>query len=413
MTSATPPPTPSDLKDTDRCVLCGLCLAHCPTYRLTRHEGDSPRGRLVLMQGLDRGELEVSQRLLEHLDRCLECGACEAMCPSGVPFTRLMDAARARLEPRRPRPLRARLYRALGLAALRTPARLRLARGLLRLYRGSGLGWALERTGLLKPLGLSRAHGLLPSVPSPILPAAGVETRDRGRIQLFLGCMGPLVDQPTLDASRWLLARLGYSVETPRRQGCCGALYLHNGDAAGAAAAQQRNLRAFDPGAPLIGVASGCSAHLRGYPGPLGRQVRDILEFLCADPRLAALQPRRLPATVAVHIPCTLRNRLGGADLTQRLLTRIPELHLVPISGEGECCGAAGSYMLTQPELADRLRAQLLERLAASGARILVSANIGCALHLAAGARTAGLPLEVLHPVSLLARQLDSPRPET
>jgi glycolate oxidase iron-sulfur subunit len=407
-----------DLKDTDRCVMCGLCLPHCPTYGLSRDEGDSPRGRIALMQGLASGSLPVGGRLLEHLDRCLECRACEAMCPSEVPFARLMDAARARVEPQRPRSRHARRLRGLTTGLLTHPRRLRALAVLLRLYQRSGLQWLVRRSGLLRLLGLAQLETQLPPLQRPLAarhhaPAGPA----RGRVALFTGCIEAVAGAAAQRDALRLLNRLGYGVDIPGGQGCCGALLQHHGDPVTATDLARANLAAFpaDGLAAIVATASGCTAQLADYgalygamdprAAPFARQVRDITRFLDEqDWPEGLLAP--LPETVAVHDPCTLRHGLKQHRAVYRLLERIPGLHTLTLNETGACCGAAGSHVLTQPDQAASLRQPQVERLHALGVRTLVSSNLGCALHLAVGIRAAGLEVEVLHPVSLLARQL-------
>ena len=407
-----------DLKDTDRCVMCGLCLPHCPTYGLTRDEGDSPRGRIALMQGLASGALPVGGRLLEHLDRCLECRACEAMCPSKVPFARLMDAARARVEPQRPRSRSSRRLRALAVGLLAHPHRLRALATLLRLYQRSGLQWLARHSGLLRLLKLAPLEARLPRLQRPL--AAGSHApagAARGRVALFTGCVEAVAGADTQHAAVRLLTRLGYTVDIPHGQGCCGALLQHTGDPERAAELARTNLAAFDDTGleAIVSTASGCGAQLADYGALYGREdprtaafagkMSDISTFLAAQDWPRGLL-QALPETIAVHDPCTLRHGLQQHRAVYRLLERIPQLQTVTLNATGACCGAAGSHALTQPVQAAALRRPHIEQLRALGVRTLVSSNIGCALHLAAGIREAGLEIEVLHPVTLLARQL-------
>ncbi|MCW9059751.1 MAG: (Fe-S)-binding protein [Gammaproteobacteria bacterium] len=408
----------ADLKDTDRCVMCGLCLPHCPTYGLSRDEGDSPRGRIALMQGLDSGALPVGERLLGHLDRCLECRACEAMCPSEVPFGRLMDAARARVEPHRPRRPGSRRLRRWGFGLLRRPRRLRTLARVLRYYQRSGLQWLVRHSGLLRLLRLAPLEARLPRLQRPL--AAGHHSAVgpmRGRVALFTGCVESVAGADTQRDALRLLTRLGYEVVIPKNQGCCGALAQHNGDPATAAELARANLAAFDATGleAIVSTASGCGVQLAAYgalyeadyprAADFADKVLDISSFLAArDWPQGLLQAR--PETIAVHDPCTLRHGLKQHRAVYPLLARVPGLKTVTLNTTGACCGAAGSHVLTQPAQAEALRRPHIEQLRALGVRTLVSSNIGCALHLAAGIREAGLEIEVLHPVTLLARQL-------
>ena len=400
----------SDLSATDRCVKCGLCLPHCPTFRLSGIEADSPRGRISLMQAMDSPDVSWSPGLFRYLDRCLECRACEAMCPSKVPFGQLMDSARRRLEPHRQRSLPGRWLRAAALAMLTSPARLKLLGLGLGLYRRLGLQRLVTRLPGL-PHGLRRLNRLLPAGHSAAAVPTQSAAETRGTVDLFRGCIASLVDPHTLAAAQRLLQQLGYRVNVPARQGCCGALHQHNGAPRTAARLAESNRTAFgDSNHPILVTASGCAAQLRDYGTLYGetgvsQRVSDILHFLLAHER-TALQFAPLPQTVAVHVPCSHRNVLGqGQDIID-ILDWIPQLRPVPLNPQGGCCGAAGSYLLSQPEVADQLRDDMLEPLARSNTRLLVTSNIGCFMHLQAGLKEKGLDIEVVHPVVLLARQL-------
>jgi glycolate oxidase iron-sulfur subunit len=396
------------LLDADQCVLCGLCLPHCPSYGLRHDEADSPRGRIALMQAVARGALEADAGLRLHLDRCLGCRACEAMCPSQVRYGRLL------------RNTRALLYSTSdthALAdALSSPKRRRwLGRG-LRLLRNSGLQRLAQklaygqgnRARLLRGL---PAGGRAPALPE-FVPAQGER---RGEVSLFTGCTGDLLQRDVLHAAAKLLSRLGYAVHAPMSQGCCGALYAHEGNVERAAALAEANLEVFSCQAnTLLGIASGCTAFLRDYGELLGssqaagfaQRVSDIHVFLAGLDWPEALKFLPLEAKVAVHEPCSLRNVLHGQASVYALLQKIPRLEVLALPGNDRCCGAAGSYLLRHAKDADALREDKLDALERLAPRYLVSANLGCAMHLAAGLRARGLMIEVLHPISLLARQL-------
>jgi glycolate oxidase iron-sulfur subunit len=416
-------------QEADQCVKCGLCLPHCPTYRLTLDEGDSPRGRISLMQALASGQLPAGGRLTFHLDRCLSCRACERACPSGVRYGPLIDASRALLLAARQDPpgeratgLQARLlsWIAAGHGRLRQAARL------LYLYRASGLRWLARRSGILRGMHLDRLDALLPpqaATPRRRLGYYPPRGQERGRVALFAGCMTELFTPDTLDASIRLLTLAGYGVHIPPGQVCCGALHLHAGHLAEAGSLARRNLAAFNALRPdaVLYSASGCGATLRDYtvwPVPatgdaagFTAPVMDVSRFLAdldwpADVSVAPLNRR-----VAIQDACLQRNVLRDVTPPYRLLERIPGLVIIALPGNEYCCGAAGAYMLEQPELSDQLRADKLDALQHSGAEILVSSNIGCAIHLAAGLRVAGSEAEVVHPVVLLERQIAERQP--
>jgi len=401
----------NDLSATQRCVKCGLCLPHCPTFRLTGNEADSPRGRISLMQMLDQPESEWSPGLFKHLDQCLLCHACEAMCPSDVPYDGLMDLARERLEPRRHRSLAQRLVRAAGLGLLTSASGRRITAVLLGAVRALGVQRLIRLPGMP-----GRVRRLMTLIPAPVPHSAPPEdvaaSARRGQVNLFTGCTGELFDRTTLRSTRNLLGRLGYRVVTPDGQGCCGALHQHNGEPRKAGQLAAANRAAFGANAdPVVTCASGCCAQLRNYSAlypeadAFSQRVTDIMAFI-TEHHAGALRLKPLQATVALHLPCTQRNVLGQ-DALLRVLGWIPDLELKIVNPEGGCCGAAGSYMLAQPELADRLGAAMVERVLATDARILLTTNIGCSLQLAAGIRRQGQELEVMHPVTLLDALLD------
>ncbi len=399
--------------------MCGLCLPHCPTYLKMRDEGESPRGRIALMQGLISGRLDLSAHLEAHLDHCLGCRACEAACPSGVPYGELIDAARADIESRRARPLGQQAIRNL-LEDIVLDKRLRRVLGvLLYIYRRSGLQRLLRWTGLLSRFGLVSLDRLVNPFPAPhswksYYPP---KTEERGQIALFTGCIADAVDQATLHATVNVLTRLGIGVHVPPNQACCGALHLHAGKPEEARALARRNLAAFASihVDAVLFAAGSCGVQLTEYPRLLDEDgqavqfsgtVKDVIPFLNSLewPEHVRLAP--LPARVAIHEPCSVTHVLRRRGQAQALLSRIPGIELVPLPENNRCCGAAGSYMITQPEMAQALLADKLAHLGHVAPAILATSNLGCALHLQAGIREAGLDIEVAHPVALIERQM-------
>lgn len=402
------------LADADKCVKCALCLPHCPTYRETLDESESPRGRIALMQGFASGALALSPRLAAHLDRCLACRACEAVCPAEVPYGKLIDAARLALsQAGHSEPWRTRLFAHL-VRGRRTRAWLQ------RLLRAAQ---ALKLTAMARVLGLSRAAALLPRLgPVPVwreeyLPAGP----PAGEVMLFLGCVAQMVEPGVSAAAITVLSALGYRVRIPAAQVCCGALDLHAGRRALAKRLAEQNLIAFaapqNPNVPVLSTASGCGATLAEYaglgserdPAAFQSRVQDISAFLAGTPRIGALDLRPWSARVLVHHPCTLRNVLRADKAVVQLLRRIPQLQVESVPAETGCCGAAGSYLLNEPEMADRLAARIAEALAARRPDAVASSNVGCALHLRAALQRRGLTIPLLHPVEILAQQLPSP----
>lgn len=389
------------LKEADRCVKCGLCLSVCPTYRLLAHEADSPRGRVSLLQALASGELAAGGPLTEHLERCLTCRLCESACPSGVRYGLLIDAGRDLLNRQRTtRRIRRLLYDLLS-------ERQRLRRW-IRAY-----SW-LGRTGLLQLAAWLPSPrwrrllelGSLLSAPRPPVPSLHPAHRPESRrVQLFIGCVASQFEPELVDSALSLLSRLGFTVEIPETQACCGALHRHNGFPERAETMRQANRRqtASSRAEALITLASAC--HLELLEGEQSRlPVIDLVEFLLDQPATAWPPIAPLQQRVALHTPCT-----ATADRSLALLRRIPDLEVVELPENDLCCGAAGSYLFTQPDLSSRLGQTKIRLLKECGAKILVTGNTGCSLQFRHLIREASLDVEVLHPAQLFARQLPPP----
>lgn len=377
--------------DAERCVKCALCLPYCPTYGLTHEEGDSPRGRIALIQALAEGALEPSPVALAHLDGCLSCRACEAVCPADVPYGRLLDNARAEL------PIRGRESRASQWLRflVRFP---RLLAALLRLARPfARLPIPLPGRSLLTNVHSTRLH--LAEGP-----------HDGEPVQLFLGCIARALDADTLSASTALLARAGYRVQTPSTQGCCGALAQHAGERGAAMRHARRNADAFAGSAPIACAASGCTAQLAEYGPLLGDEdhfadrVRSVAELLSRIIESGRLHPvDGLPRMrVALHVPCTQRNVLRS-EAPRRCLERLPGVEVITLPAA--CCGAAGSHCLDHPSAAARLRIPLLDAIRDSHADVIVTTNIGCRLHIADGIENGP---EVVHLARFLEPRLSA-----
>ena len=386
------------LAATDQCVKCGLCLPHCPTYRLRRDEAESPRGRIALVQGLVTGDLAPSRRLDAHLASCLGCRACETVCPSLVAFGEILDQSRARRV--QALPVGRRRLRLAWLRALASPRAMRLAQRLAALYRFSGLARLARGLGLGRLPRLNAYDRLAAALQTP--PSWPPSAPGDGGVALFLGCVSEVTQPKALEAATLVLTHLGLGAVRLPDQGCCGAMLRHNGFPSEADALLQRNAEAFS-GRPVVGLASACVAELRAHPALA--EVHELCALLdqTSWPTGLALNP--LEADVLVHTPCSHRHPLGGTAAVQRLLGRIPGLRLAELPDNAFCCGAAGTYLLQQPQTAAELLAPKIAHLDRMRPRFLVTTNTGCALHLAAGLREADLAIEVCHPVELIARQ--------
>jgi len=382
------------LVDLNACVACGLCLPHCPTYRLSGEESASPRGRITAMRAVDDGLMAPDRTFTGFMDACLVCRACEDVCPSHVPFGRMMESAREQIEPLRPR--RSRFVRWVGFHwVLPHPSLVRAAATVQPLARPFMPG----RVRALVP----RSGHPFARLPRVTEPPAGVEVR--GTVALLSGCVQDRWFHRVNLATIRVLSHDGWRVTVPRRQACCGALAAHNGRLAVARRLAHRASFAFAGVDAVVVNAAGCSAHMRGYaelePGT-ELPVRDLMVFLAQEGLLAA--PGPLEETVAYHDACHALRAQGIHDEPRSVLASIPELRLVEIADGDRCCGAAGIYNVTQPETADALGRQKAEAIAATGARVVASANPGCSMQLAAALQANGNDIEVVHPVELLDR---------
>lgn len=393
------------LAETQRCVQCGLCLPHCPTYLVREDEGESPRGRIALMNAYLRGDLPAGSRLQAHLDHCLGCRACEAACPAGVAYGRLLDGTREAFNHERTlSPLVQRL-----LATVGDRDELRKLGRRLRAAQQSGAVWLARHSGLLRPDTRRLSRLLPPLAPqTPWQDCYRARGPRQGSVALFLGCVAEVVDRVTLTDAITVLNHCGYDVHVPKAQGCCGALHQHNGQPGTARELRKRNRHAFDQYdvEAVITTASACGAELtEATPAP-ATPVRDVCEFLATAQWPPTTRFRSWPIRIAVQEPCSLRYPLRQQTHAYRLLGRIPGVEPVPLPGNEQCCGAAGSYVLNEPAMADALGDRKIRALRDSGATLLATSNTGCALHLRAGLLAAGLHVKVLHPVSVLASRL-------
>ncbi|SHL89166.1 glycolate oxidase iron-sulfur subunit [Nitrosospira sp. Nsp11] len=443
------------IAEANRCVACGLCLPHCPTYRVTQSEADSPRGRIALMSGVAGGRIPMNERFALHIDRCLTCRACESVCPNHVRFGQLIDGTRAMMASSSiplggsTQASKSWFRRWVEREIIGKPARIDALRPLLRFYQRSGMQKLLRKSGLFGKTKLILLETQLPRIDKPyslpgrpnfagswqaVYPTTG---QPRGEVGLFLGCVARLTDTATLNATIVVLNQLGYTVHVPPAQTCCGALHQHGGDKQTAAQLAHRNISAFD-GLNLeaiISTASGCGVQLTEYstlpPSPRSKEsapeleagngcdggtpaskrfsakVMDISAFLAVAEGWDEIKLAPLTYKISVHEPCSLRNVLRGSASSYALLARIPGAQIAPLTGNDQCCGAAGTYFLDQPEMAKVLLHDKITAISASGARYLATSNVGCAMHLASALREAGSEIEVLHPVTLIARQMN------
>lgn len=376
--------------EADRCVACGLCLPHCPTYRKTGSEADSPRGRIQLMRAVAQQILPNNARFKEHIDLCLSCRSCESACPNSVNYGALVDTSRALHIPKH------NVWSMLAKPFIRNRS---LQYGLSWLI---WLSQTLKLDALLKTV-LPAAKRLpviaQPTIWKPLYPAAN----KRGDVSLFLGCATNTFDTQTLKASIYVLNKLGLDVHVPPQQTCCGSIARQLGDANEAKTLVAQNQLSFANTMPIISVASGCGAGLNDYLPE--HHVQDISTFLMScDWSEATIKP--LNQTIHVQDPCTLRNVLKSHQAVHSLLKKVPEADIQALAGNGQCCGGAGAYMLTQGKMANSLRVDKLAAIKHHNVATLATSNIGCSLHIAEGLRAQSMHVDVLHPVQIIAKQM-------
>ncbi len=395
------------------CVHCGLCLTSCPTYRVTGRETSSPRGRIYLMRGVAEGKIPLGETVADEAYLCLGCRACETACPSGVEFGTLIEKTRAEATQAG---LRKGWAPKIERFALRQVVARRKALSALVALLATGQRFGLDRlVARFLPESLRDAQALLPPIPRLAdrkrLPAfSPAEGKRRGRVAFFEGCVMPELFGRANRATVSVLTRNGFDVVVPPEQVCCGALHAHSGDPEAAHELAERNLAVFgdENVDAIISNSAGCGAALKetehwlgAAAKPLATRTRDVLEFL------DAVGLREPTTEVAMRVcyddPCHLIHAQRVADAPRRVLGAIPGLELVPHRDPGSCCGAAGIYNVTQPEMSAAVLERKMEALAAAAPDAIVSGNPGCLMQLASGVRQAGLRARVLHPVELLA----------
>lgn len=352
------------------CVSCGLCLPHCPTYRVTGEESASPRGRIAAMRAVHFDGAPVDDAFLSFMDACVQCRGCETACPSSVPFGRLMEGARS--------------------ATARVPWRQRLGLRVLPRHRLLlMLSWVLA---LLQRVRLVPRRFGLPRIPLR-RPAIAPATTDAD-VWLFTGCVMDAWMPQTHAAVTRVLEAAGFGVGV--RAGCCGALHAHAGLVDDAHALSERVLATFPGDAPVLVDSAGCGAQLKQFSD----RVEDVHEFLARH--LDRLPPpadgRRFPSTVAVQDPCHLRHVQKAHQHVRTVLA--PYADVVELDDEGLCCGAGGAYSALHPDMAASIRDRKLASIARTGAPVVASANPGCAMHLSAAGLDVRHPLEIVDEVT-------------
>lgn len=417
-----------DYSVVQQCMHCGLCLPTCPTYDVTKLERNSPRGRIALMRAIADDRLELTREFGEEMYFCLGCLACMTACPAGVNYAELFEHARAEVEERRV--LAAPKRNFIRWFAVRwlfmNLRRLQLVGKALWLYQWLGLQTAIRRMGVMRlmPRRLQELEAMTPTIcrefsADLIATVTPVKGERRYRVALLTGCAQDLIFSDINRDTAEVLAQNGCEVFTPPRQDCCGSLHAHNGEWALAQQLARRNIDQFPPDQfdAIICNAGGCGSHLKHYAKLLAddpryverarlwdTKLKDIHEWLA---QIKVQSPKSKvqgkTQTVTYHESCHLSHGQKIVQQPRELLRAIPGLKLVELPEANWCCGSAGIYNLTQPEMAGQLLERKLKHIASTGALTVATANPGCLLQLVNGAKERGLNLRVIHPVSLLA----------
>jgi glycolate oxidase iron-sulfur subunit len=393
------PDAPAD-DDLATCVHCGLCLNYCPTFRITGLETESPRGRIYLMTQWKRGQLPFTEELARHIDLCLGCRTCEAVCPSGVPYGRIIEHGRTEVERLRSKTTQPAVARRLARTVMREllpyPRRLRMAGRMTR---------AAQVLGLTRVISAGRG---LPAVrrawrppASGMVPAVGAK---KGRVAFLNGCVMPVMFRPAMEASVRLLQLAGYEVWFAPAQTCCGALFAHNGDLEEARRLRDLNAHAFgrEDFDFLVVNSAGCGSHLKDFYENLGPRVRDLSEFLA---EVGLPEPtRRVELKVSYQDACHLAHAQRVQKQPRDLIAAVPGVELVEMHHPDICCGSAGIYNALEPPMSMQILDEKMEDLTETEADVVVTGNPGCQMQLEAGLRRRGSPMRVWHLAELLVR---------
>lgn len=411
--------------DYARCVHCGLCLNHCPTYRLWGREADSPRGRLRQMALVDQGRLELGDEFVTHIDRCLDCRACETACPSGVEYGKLVELTRAQIEQNYKRPLGARIVRDFVYRKLLPhPGRIAMAARALRLYQRSGLESLARGVGLLRLMGLEQRAQLLPRIDSHFFfselgktfPARGER---KARVAFFAGCVAQVTFAELNRATIRVLQANGCDVVVPAGQVCCGALATHAGIRDTARELAQANFAAFRAANfdAILTNAAGCGSTLKEYPHlfadsdamhaqaeEFSGKMRDTTEFLAELGVTAPMRPQAMRVTY--QDSCHLLHGQKIREAPRKLIGSVPGVELVEMPHADQCCGSAGVYNVTQTKASLELLDQKMAWAKQTETQAIVTANPGCMIQLRAGAAIHHTGQQVLHVMELLDKSI-------
>ena len=405
-----------------KCVHCGFCLQACPTYVETGLEAESPRGRIALMKAVNEGRIGITDSVMRHWDLCIQCRACEVACPSGVPYGNLIEATMQQVaDKREPSYVNGKIASLALKRLLPNQGLLSMVVGSMRLYQRLGLQTAMRKSGLLRllPGNMGELEDSMPQLPSEVFKARGqvyqAQSERKARVALLSGCVMPLIHGPEMNAVVRVLTRNGCEVVVTKAQTCCGAINSHVGDLDTTRELARRNIDAFlADGVDYVAVASaGCGSRMKEY-GHLLRndrlyaekaeafsaKVQDIHELLAALP----IDPPEghLPYRVTYQDSCHLSNAQRITAAPRELLRAIPGIEFVELSNADKCCGAGGTYTITERDFSMRVLDTKMRAVRETKANVIATANPGCLMQLQYGAQRDGMQVEVKYITDLL-----------
>lgn len=392
---------------TDQCVMCGLCLPHCPTYSIANTEAESPRGRIALIRALYEQQLEVNDTISMHIDQCLTCMNCERVCPANVDYEKIIDAGRV-ITREQQSPVQ-RATHALLLLALSKLS----VRRMLKVFSAG-----INRLGLQRILPKKRIFNLLPGPHLSRFNISKKVTNEnlKTRVAIINSCAGDLVSDETYAATNLILYKLGCDVLRQNETLCCGALHQHAGDLHTANKLRQKFINSYQNQRLnyLVSIATGCGAQIKRYPVfdstpetlELAKKLIDVNDFVLSQLIKNKLIFKPLAKTVFLHRPCSQPQAANDMTAVEQLLGYIPGIKVISFQDDQSCCGAGGINTLSHDDIAEQLIDNKILELKNSSASYLVSSNIGCQLHFQARIKQENINVEVCHPITLLAQQV-------
>lgn len=409
------------IESADHCVKCGLCLQECPTYKTENIESESPRGRIALISAIASGKISSSNKVERRLENCLCCRSCEAACPAQVKYVTMIDLYRNIAKSTINRSITRNFIEKFSILALTEKTwLLKPVRLFISLYQRSGIRKIELWKKILKTTTLDRFEKYLPEKKCSGTAIADNKTTNIKSVWLFTGCMGELIDINTVNSATKILQKLGYNVKIPHGQSCCGAISIHNGAIKPTVETAINNLKQFaNDDSPILFIATGCGTILQEYKNLLRESENEenakifsdraieITSFLSKEEFPDGFFTSKKKLTIAVHEPCSHRNSIGSPETQYELLQKLGCVKTVPLNSNNICCGSAGTYMITNPEISKKLLQIKIDDIRDIMPDVVSSTNIGCILHMNSGLQENSIPkITVKHPLEILNNYL-------